>query len=586
VIEHDPDFIGTARRRPAQPSTQARRCEAWSTVLLGVLVVALLLIPLRVVQLQLWPSDALAGAAGRTETTAGAMAHRGDVLDRRGRVLATSTVGWRVFVDPVAADDLGLIGAHLAATVGLDAAAVDRRLSRRLDRRFVPVSNVLPEQAVAALRANPMRGIGLEPRPVRHYPNGIAAASLVGIVGFDHTGLAGVEHAQQQRLEGSPGRFTTVRDTRRRTLWVAPGAVQAANDGDDVRLSIDLAVQTLAEQRLRTAVRALGAAGGRVIVLDPATGELLAVADVLSDDHPDLATDQRLARNRCGTDPYEPGSTFKPFIWAAALEAGVVTQHEVLPTPSTGPHRTSRGRRIRDAHYEGPATFRRVLVKSLNSGMAIVAERLSSSQMQRLVRTLGFGRSTGCGLPGETGGIVTKRGAWTHYTQTSVAMGHEISVTTLQMTRAFAAFARDGTLPDVTLLARRDREPIVHQRVFSVETVQAARNAMRDVMTEGTGRRAQSGLYSMFGKSGTAQMPKAEGGGYHEDRYVSSFIAAAPADAPAIVVLCVIDDPDRSLGRWYGSVTAGPVVRDLVDAVLQYLGTSPDLVQQSHSPVG
>jgi cell division protein FtsI (penicillin-binding protein 3) len=562
----------------AESQAQAQRCEAWSTVLLGLVALALMLIPLRVLQLQVWPSNELAKAAGSTQSTVLAMAHRGDVLDCRGRVLATSTLGWRVFVDPMGTKDLGLVGAHLAATIGLNASDVDRRLSGRQTSRFVPVSDVLPDAVVAPLRANPLRGVGLEPRPVRHYPNGQAAGNLVGLVGFDHTGLGGVEHAQQGRLEGRPGTIKSVRDTRRHTLWISPSAVTPAQDGGDVRLSIDLSVQTLTEQRLAQAVLELGAAGGRAIVLNPATGELLAVADVLGANHPDKDANERLTRNRCGTDPYEPGSTFKPFVWATALEAGVVTQQETLPTPSNRPHRTSRGRRIRDAHYDGPATFRRVLVKSLNSGMAIVAERLTDAQMQYMVQNLGFGRPTGCGLPGETAGLVTTPTKWSHYTQTSVAMGHEIGVTTLQMVRAFAAFARDGTLPDLTLLARHDGEPVVHQRVFSVATAKAARSAMRDVMTQGTGKRVQSAMYSMFGKSGTAQMPKAQGGGYHEDRYISSFIAAAPADNPTIVVLCVIDDPDRSLGRWYGSSTAGPVVRDLVDQVLPYLGTTPDLI--------
>ncbi|MCH2137093.1 MAG: penicillin-binding protein 2 [Phycisphaerales bacterium] len=557
--------------------SQAGRCEAWSTVLLGLLVVALMLVPLRVVQLQCWPDAALARAAGRTESTAAAMARRGDVLDRRGRVLATSTLGWRVFVDPAGTDDPGLIGAHLAGTVGLDAGEVDRKLSRRLDSRFVPVSDVLADAQVDGLRQNPIRGVGLEPRPIRHYPNGMAGGSLIGLVGFDHTGLAGIEHRQQRRLEGRSGTITAVRDTRRRTLWVHPTAVDAPTDGDDIRLSIDLAIQNMAEERLAAAVRELGAAGGRLVIVDPATGELLAVADMLADDHPDRSSDRRLDRNRCATDPYEPGSTFKPFIWAAALEAGVVREQEVLPTPSDRPHRTSRGRRIRDAHYEGPSTFRRVLVRSLNSGMAIVAERLSEDAVRTLVARLGFGRSTGCGLPGETGGIVTPESRWSHYTQTSVAMGHEISVTTLQLSRAFCAFARDGTVPDLTLLARSDGAPLVQQRIFKPETVTAARSAMREVMLEGTGRRVQSGLYSMFGKSGTAQLPIAEGGGYHEDRYISSFIAAAPVEDPALVVLCVIDDPDRSKGRWYGSSTAGPVVRDLVEQALPYLGVAPDL---------
>ena len=285
---------------------------------------------------------------------------------------------------------------------------------------------------------------------------------------------------------------------------------------------------------------------------------MLAVADVLGEGHHPIAGDPRLLRNRCGTDPYEPGSTFKPFVWAAALELGVVTEAEVLPTPANGPHRTSKGRRIRDAHYEGPSTFRRVLVRSLNSGMAIVSERLTAQQLRDAVRGLGFGTKTGCGLPGETAGLLTAATDWSHYTQTSVAMGHEIGVTVLQLARAFAVFARDGTLPDLTLLARNGDEPLVQQRVFQLSTVLKARDAMREVMTEGTGRRIQSGLYSMFGKSGTAQLPIAEGGGYHEDRYVSSFIAGAPVDDPRLIVLCVIDDPDRAKGRWYGSSNGRP----------------------------
>ena len=555
---------------------QARRVEAWAMVLLGVVLLVLLLIPLRVLQLQIRPDPQLAAAAGRTESSVLSLAHRGDVLDRRGRVLATSTLGWRVFVDPVNTPSPSLVGAHLASVLGIDASMVDRHLSGKLNRRFVPVTDVLGEADVAALRQYPMRGVGLEPRPIRHYPNGLEAGSLVGLVGFDHTGLAGVEHTLQRRLEGLPGRITAVRDTRRRTLWVSPDAFVAPRDGTDVRLSIDLAVQTMAEQRLRRAVQETGAAGGRLVILDPSTGELLAVADVLGEGHHPIAGDPRLLRNRCGTDPYEPGSTFKPFVWAAALELGVVTEAEVLPTPANGPHRTSKGRRIRDAHYEGPSTFRRVLVRSLNSGMAIVSERLTAQQLRDAVRGLGFGTKTGCGLPGETAGLLTAATDWSHYTQTSVAMGHEIGVTVLQLARAFAVFARDGTLPDLTLLARNGDEPLVQQRVFQLSTVLKARDAMREVMTEGTGRRIQSGLYSMFGKSGTAQLPIAEGGGYHEDRYVSSFIAGAPVDDPRLIVLCVIDDPDRAKGRWYGSSTAGPVVRDLIDSVLPYLGVAPD----------
>ena len=201
-------------------------------------------------------------------------------------------------------------------------------------------------------------------------------------------------------------------------------------------------------------------------------------------------------------------------------------------------------------------TWRRVLVKSLNSGMAIVAERMPSELMRSCVQRFGFGQRTGCGIAGETAGLVTPASSWTSYSQVSVAMGHEIGVTPLQMVRGFSAFARDGTLPSLRLLAQGDVSP-VEQRAIEPSTALFVREILEEVMTDGTGRASQSDQYRLFGKSGTAQLPRVEGGGYHEDRYISSFIAGAPFDKPQVVVLCVIDDPDRSLGAWYGGRVAG-----------------------------
>jgi cell division protein FtsI/penicillin-binding protein 2 len=275
------------------------------------------------------------------------------------------------------------------------------------------------------------------------------------------------------------------------------------------------------------------------------------------------------------TDPYEPGSTFKPFVWAVATESGVASAKEVLPTPEAIPHRTTSGRRIRDVHYYGPVTWRRVLVKSLNSGMAIVAERLSEQAMQDCVRRFGFGQRTGCGIAGETPGLVTSAKAWSSYTQVSVSMGHEIAVTPLQMVRGFSAFARDGSLPSLRMVSEDDSTPI-RQQAISTDMARQVREILEEVMTEGTGRQSQSERYRLFGKSGTAQLPKVQGGGYHEDRYISSFIAGAPFSQPEVVVLCVIDDPDRSLGAWYGGRVAGPVTRDVIDFTLEYMGVTPD----------
>ncbi len=531
---------------------------------------ALLVIPARVVQLQVAPPAQLAdaGSAGGRSVP---LVRRGDLLDRRGRVLATTTRGWRLFLDPGIADDPIRLGARLSERIGVPAIEIDRLLSGRLHRRYIPVPGLLEPWQVQRLRSEPIRGVALETRPVREYPTGTTAGSLVGLVGFEHDGLSGLEHGLDGRLEADEGSLRVVRDAARRTLWVPTNGFDPGRSGDTVQLSLDLEIQRMAEARLAQAVTECGAAGGRLVAMDPTTGEILAAADIM-----EQPTPSRLQRHRCVSDPYEPGSTFKPFVWAAATEDGTARPDEVLATPSSGPHRTTFGRRIRDAHPKGPTSWRYVLIKSLNSGMAIVAERMRHERMRELVATLGFGRETTCGIPGETRGIVTREADWSNYTQTSVAMGHEIAVTPVQMARAFCVFAGDGSMPAATIHAVRDSGEILRTPIFDEQTARLTRETMQLVMSEGTGRRANSELYTMFGKSGTAQLPIAEGGGYHEDRYVSSFIAGAPAHAPRIVVLCVIDDPDRSLGRWYGGSTAGPVVRDLIDSTLPYLGVASD----------
>jgi cell division protein FtsI (penicillin-binding protein 3) len=291
-----------------------------------------------------------------------------------------------------------------------------------------------------------------------------------------------------------------------------------------------------------------------------------------------------LARNRCVSDPYEPGSTFKPFIWAVATELGRAKPDEILPLPE-GPWTTPYGRTVHDAHYYGPSDWRKVLVKSMNSGMAMVAERMTHREMQNAVQRFGFGAKTNCGIPGETPGIVTSPKQWKTYTQTSVAIGQEVAVTPLQMVRAFSAFARDGTMPQLRITAAdastastdTASQPPPPKRVIPYPIVLIAREAMKGVMEEGTGKAAQSSKYQIFGKSGTAQLPKRKGKGYWQDRYIASFIAGAPYNDPRIVVLCVLDDPDKRKGHFGGAI-AGPPARDVIDDTLTYMGVQPDVV--------
>ena len=227
--------------------------------------------------------------------------------------------------------------------------------------------------------------------------------------------------------------FSRQRDSKRRTLWVSPDQYTPRSDGKDVQLSIDIVIQKIATQRLQEEILRCNAGGGRIVVADPTTGEILGMADLLNQregwsqqpNDPNREINPRLGRNRCVTDPYEPGSTFKPFVWSAATELGYANVEEILPTPSSQPYRTPFGRVIRDAHYYGPSSWEKVLVKSMNSGMAIVSLRLSHEELQDAVQRFGFGEPTRIGLGGETAGIVTKPNNWNDYTQTSVSMGQD-----------------------------------------------------------------------------------------------------------------------------------------------------------------
>lgn len=573
---------------------QSRRVERGTRLLILLMAVAFTGLLVRVVQLKVHPDERLAATAGLPFSSIADLGRRGDLLDRRGRKIATSSVGFRLFIDPRIVDDIRTIGVRLGHMLDLDPVEIDKKIIPREESRYVVISHLLEDWQVAAIRQANLRGVGLEPRLVRSYPSGDVAALVVGRVGFDHAGQGGAEFFFDQAMEPHDGRFTYLRDANGRALWVEPAGYTPRQDGKPVRLSIDLVIQDIAEKRLAQEVERMNTGGGRVVVMDVQSGELLAMVDILRerDGWDEYTTDPgrkihpSLGRNRIATDPYEPGSTFKPYIWAVATENGRAQLEEILPTPSGGVYRTSRNRSIRDVRHYGPVSWETVLVKSLNSGMAIVAERMSEREMQEALKRFGFGTRTLAQVPGESGGIVTTPKNWGHYTQTSVCMGQEISVTALQMVRAFTAFATDGRIVEPTLLAAGHSGPKVEviRRALEPETALLTRTVMHKVMLEGTGRNARSKLYDIFGKSGTPQLPRSDGRGYHEDRYVPNFIAAAPLGNPRIIVLCVLDDPDKTRDYHGGGATAGPVVRDIIDATLTYLGVAPDHSDESLVP--
>ncbi len=601
----------------------------------------------RVIQLQVDPSEPLKASRESRVTSIIIPGVRGDILDRRGRPLAVTRFGRRVFVDPDRLPkDVGPVFVQLADVLRMPMDKVVARLLPALDKndrvrsdpaslkdddgefkglaRYVSIGGVIDDNTVNQIKALNIPGVYTELRSVRETTDDELVASIVGMVGVDHDGLLGAELFLDKQVQPKDGSITYVRDAKSRPLWLGPEGYVAPTRGDDVRLSIDLEIQQIAVDELQRGIEDADAAGGRVVVMDPVTGEILAMADIIRDvpgiieypwatpgDKTPLRTGYRYrtiipderrdmhpaaGRNRCVEDVYEPGSTFKPFIWGTITELGLAHTGEMFNTEG-GKWNIYGKRTLYDTVEKDHQTWADVLVNSSNIGMAKGASRLSFEQASAAVRRFGFGSKTNIGLPGETRGIVTDLRKWSKYTQTSVAMGHEVAVTPVQMVRAFSAFARTGelagTIPAVHFKAiSRDQVHSEAKRAMKSSTAELTRRTMHGVAQKVDDRafKDESGKvipprYDWFGKSGTAEIPvgRAPKGlkrplgsdGYFRGQYNSSFIAGAPLEKPRLVVVCVIDDPGPkkiSVRQHYGSWVAGPVVRRVMERALPYLG--------------
>ncbi|MHC4976059.1 MAG: peptidoglycan D,D-transpeptidase FtsI family protein [Planctomycetota bacterium] len=603
-------------------------------VTLGAITLAFGAVLARVTQLQLAPSERLEAFINDRTIQTSQDAPRGDILDRRGRILSATRMGRRVFIDPArfpSPPDEAIV--ELAGAIDLSPGEVGERIvpalarsERRLGEgrsplRYLSVGDVLADSSVDAVRSLDIPGVHLEWRSVRGDIASEYTASLLGKVGIDHDGLLGAEYAFDDDLAPTDGTLRYIHDDKGRALWLQVGSYSAPHKGENIRLSVDLALQTIVQEELWRGMVEADAAGGRAMLADPSTGEILAMADLLREipdaqdwdiskrdlidqgvrfevirEDPNRDIHPSLARNRNVEDAYEPGSTFKPFMWSAVTELGLAEPDEVIDTHG-GVWRTPYGRRIEDVHRADELSWHDVLVHSSNVGMVQVTDRMRTEQFRRAISKFGFGRPTRIGLPGEASGLVTDEENWTDYTRTSVAFGYEIAVTPVQMLRAFSIFARSGqlagTLPNLKLTAI-ERDGINDEatyRVIPQWVARLAREAMRGVVRNMDTRLQQVGIlqsaprYSMFGKSGTSEVALTQGAGYF-NQHTSSFVAAAPVSLPRLAIIVVIDDPGPeriSRRQHYGSWVAGPVARRVMERALPYLGVKPDLVEGDES---
>jgi cell division protein FtsI (penicillin-binding protein 3) len=495
-------------------------------------------------------------------------AHRGMITDRNGEPLAVSTPVESVWASPVDARLSAGQRRQLARLLGMDEREIGRRLAER-DREFVYLKRHLPPDTSAQVVQLALPGIALKREYRRYYPDGEVTAHLLGFTDVDDRGQEGLELAYQDWLSGQPGSRRVIKDRLGQVVEDAQ-SVRAPVEGRDLALSIDRKLQYLAYRELKAAVIQHRAKAGGIVAIDVRTGEVLAMANVPAY-NPNNRTqlDVRRARNRAVTDLFEPGSTLKPFTVAAALEARVVRPQTMV---QTAPGYLIVGdATIHDAHPEGILSVSQVIQKSSNVGAAKLALSIPREQLWSVLSAAGFGSAPKTGFPGEVSGRLRDYQRWKPIEQATLSYGHGISVSLLQLARAYSIFATDGVLQPLTLLKRE--QPAAGTHVISAGTALAVRTMLESVtQAGGTAVRAQVIGYRVAGKTGTAH--KLVAGAYAPDLYVSSFVGLAPASAPRLLVAVMIDEPGGA--EYYGGVVAAPVFSAVMSEALRMRAVPPD----------
>lgn len=545
----------------------------------GLLLSAFTLLAGRVVFIQGVEHARWSGLARRYHETRRAVpALRGKIVDRRGRPLAISTPVPSVFANPRAISDKEGVAAALAEVLKVDYDTVLERLHR--PKFFVWIKRHISPFEERALAERELPGVYFRQESQRNYPYGTLAGHVLGTVGIDGDGLAGAELKFDRILSGRPGFELVHRDGRGRAIAVSPAYDRPPVHGNTLVLTLDAVIQQIAEDELAKAVAQWEAEGGAVVVLEAGTGQTLAMASYPAVDPNRYGSSDWNARlNRAMGMVFEPGSTFKPFVAAAALDCNVV-QPDTEINCYEGRHAFGR-RVLRDVSPHGILDLRGVIVKSSNIGIAQVGLRLGRDALHHASTRFGFGSPTGIELPGEESGILRPASEWTSYSMTSIPMGHELAVTVLGMAAAYNVFASDGhwIRPRLALGMARPgprgaAEPFEAPLPRPVIRPSVANLMLGDFLAgaveEGTGRRARIAGYSVGGKTGTAQVAKRDGRGYEPGAYISTFAGVSPVESPALVCMVMIERPRNA---YYGGTVAAPVVASILERSLTYLGT-------------
>ncbi len=549
------------------PSTS--RVRYWT--MLALLLAGFGLLAVRAAYLQVVQADYLQRQGdARYLRTVTDNAHRGMILDRNGEPLAVSTPVESVWAHPASfSADRGRWRA-LAAVLGLSVRDFEQQAARYAGREFMYLKRHVTPDVAARVAALDVPGVYLQREYRRYYPTGAVSSHVVGFTDIDDQGQEGVELAYDEVLRATPGTRRVLKDLDGNVVETVQ-ILSLPMPGRDVRLSIDRRIQYLTYRELKAAVAEYGARAATAIVLDARTGELLALVNLPSFNPNNRAQLQEgVFRNRAVTDVFEPGSTLKPFTIAAALESGHFAPHTPIDT-APGSLRVG-AKTIRDLRNHGVLNVAQVIERSSNVGAAKIALALEKSRLWSVLRRVGFGETSHSQLPAESAGLLNPPARWVAIDQAHLAFGYGISVTALQLARAYGVIASDGLIVPITVL-RRSHPPRA-ERVLSVSIARQIRDMLELAVSDaGTGMEARMAHYRVAGKTGTVH--KLVAGDYADDRYMASFAGMAPVSRPRLVMVVTMDEPSER--RHFGGQAAAPVFSRVIAGALRLLNVPPDM---------
>ena len=502
-------------------------------------------------------------------------AHRGMILDRNGQLLAVSTPVHSVWANPVEALADRESVARVEKILGLGADNVTRKLEQKKNRQFLYLKRHITPRQAEKLKQADLPGIYLQREYRRYYPTAEVSSHLLGFTNIDDKGQEGIELAYEDWLAGKPGAKKVIKDQLNRIVEDVE-AIKIPRPGRNVTLSIDRRVQYLAYRELKAGYLQHGASSASAVMIDAKTGEVIAMVNVPSF-NPNNRKGYRsdTLRNRAVTDVFEPGSTIKPFIVALALESRRYFPDTVIDT-TPGFYRIG-GYTIRDIRNFGPLSVNNVLLKSSNIGAVKIALKIPRADLWNLYNSIGIGQSTGSGFPGEAHGYLKNFRDWHKTEHATMAYGYGLSMTTLQLARAYTVLATDGRQLPISMLRKTDSDSTFKSmpRAISSTITEHVRSVLNAVVSEhGTGSRAAVPGYHVAGKTGTVR--RLVGEAYAKDKYMSLFAGMAPASEPRLVLVVVVNEPSK--GAYYGGAVAAPVFSRIMGGALRMLDIAPDNV--------